>query len=149
MASGVYEEGTRLRLGPGLSVALDDLREQASRASGPGGQAVNKLSTAVELWVIVDAIDGLDEAAKARLRKLAGSKLTKADEVHLRSEDARSQRDNRQTTREKLAELVARARVRPAVRKKTKPSRGAKRRRLEAKKQHGEKKARRAGDRVY
>ena len=148
MASGVYEEGGQLRLGPGLSAPLDLLREQASRASGPGGQAVNKLSTAVELWIAVDAIDGLDDSAKARLRKLAGSKLTKADELHLRSEDARSQRDNRQTNREKLAELVARARVRPTPRKKTKPSRGAKRRRLQAKREHGEKKARRAGDRV-
>jgi ribosome-associated protein len=147
MAS-VFEEGTHLRLGPGVSIPLGSLREQASRSSGPGGQAVNKLETAIELWAPVEAVEGIDESAKARLRNLAGSKLTKNDEVHLRTEDARSQRDNRQTNREKLAELVNRARVRPKVRRKTKPSRGAKRRRLEAKRQHSEKKQRRRGDLV-
>ncbi len=146
--SSVFEDGQHLRLGPGISVPLEALREQASRSSGPGGQSVNKTSSAVELWVEVSAIEGLDEGAQARLRNLAGSKLTKNDEIHVRSEDARSQRDNRQTSREKLAELVARARVRPKVRRKTKPSPGAKRRRLEAKRQQGEKKQRRADDRV-
>ncbi len=141
--SGVYEEGTYLRLGPSVKIALNDLREQASKSSGPGGQAVNKLATAVELWIAVEKIEGLDEAARLRLRNMAGSKLTKEDELHLRTETARSQRDNRQTNREKLAELVNRARVRPKVRKKTKPSRGAQRRRLEAKKEHSQKKARR------
>ncbi len=147
MAS-VFEEGQHLRLGPVARVALADLREQTSRSSGPGGQAVNKLDTAVELWVPVETLIGLDDGAKARLRNLAGSKLTKADEVHLRTETARSQRDNRQINREKLAELVARAIHRPKVRRKTKPSRGAVRRRLEAKKQQGEKKVRRRDDRV-
>lgn len=145
LMSGVYEEGTHLRLGPGVSVALGDLREQASKSSGPGGQAVNKLATAVELWVSVVKIEGLDKPAQARLRNLAGGKLTKEDELHLRTEDTRSQRDNRQINREKLAELVNRARVRPKVRKKTKPSRGAQRRRLEAKKEHSQKKQRRRG----
>lgn len=145
MSTGVFEEGTYLRLGPGLRMPLGELREQFSRSSGPGGQAVNKLATAVELWAPVTCIEGLDEDAQARLRSLAGSKLTKEDEVHLRTEDARSQRDNRQTNREKLGELVARAKVRPKVRKKRKPSRAAKRRRLEAKRQHSEKKQRRRG----
>jgi len=141
--SAVFEDGQHLRLAPGVRLALDDLREQASRASGPGGQSVNKLSSAVELWAPVEAFEGLDDGARARLRKLAGSKLTKADEVHLRTETARSQRDNRQTNREKLGELIARALHKPKARRKTKPSRGAVRRRLEAKKQVGEKKARR------
>ena len=148
MSSGVFEEGTYLRLAPGVRLPLNALREQASKSSGPGGQAVNKLATAVELWAPVEQIEGLDDDAKARLRSLAGSKLTKEDEVHLRTEDARSQRDNKQTNREKLGELVARARVRPKVRKKKKPSRAAKRRRLEAKRQHGEKKQRRRDDRI-
>ena len=148
MSSGVFEEGTYLRLAPNTRLPLSDLREQASKSSGPGGQAVNKLATAVELWAPVEKIEGLDDDAKARLRSLAGSKLTKEDEVHLRTEDARSQRDNRQTNREKLGELVARAKVRPKVRKKKAPSRAAKRRRLEAKRQHSEKKQRRRGDKV-
>ena len=143
MSSGVYEEGTKLRLGPNLAIELSALREQSTRASGPGGQNVNKVSTAVELWAAVDAVEGLDEHGKNRLRNLAGHKLTKSDEIQIRCEDTRSQRDNRQTARERLAELVRRAAVRPKVRRKTKPSRGSVRRRLQAKKENSEKKQRR------
>ena len=142
MSSGVYEEGTKLRLGPNLAIELSALREQSTRASGPGGQNVNKVSTAVELWAAVDAVEGLDEHGKNRLRNLAGHKLTKSDEIQIRCEDTRSQRDNRQTARERLAELVRRAAVRPKVRRKTKPSRGSVRRRLQAKKENSEKKQR-------
>ena len=143
MSTGVYEEGTKLRLGPGLAVELSALREQTSRASGPGGQNVNKVSTAVELWVAVEAVEGLDEHGKNRLRNLAGHKLTKSDEVQVRAEDTRSQRDNRQTARERFAELVRRAAVKPKVRRKTKPSRGSVRRRLQSKRETSEKKQRR------
>jgi ribosome-associated protein len=146
--SSVYEEANTLRLTPRARVAMGHLREQSSRSSGPGGQSVNKLETAVELWVPVEQIEGLDDGAKARLRNLAGSKLTKEDEIHLRTETARSQRDNRQINREKLAELVARALHRPKVRRKTKPSRRAVQRRIDAKKQRGQTKARRRDDRV-
>lgn len=139
MASSVQtEEGGYLRLGPNLRVPESVVRTQTSRSSGPGGQNVNKVSSAVEIWVGVTAIEGLDEFAHARLRDLAGSRLTKEDEVHLRAEDARSQRDNRETVLERLAELVRRAAVRPKRRKKTKPSRGSRERRIKAKKERGE-----------
>ena len=140
MATTVHEEGGYLRLAPDVRVAGASVRVQTSRSGGPGGQNVNKLETAVELWVPVTALEGLDEHAAARLRGMVGSKLTKEDEVHLRAEDARSQRDNRTIVFEKLAELVRRALVRPKHRKKTKPSRGSRLRRMEAKKRTGEKK---------
>ena len=117
------------------------MRVQTSRSGGPGGQNVNKLETAVEIWVNVADIEGLDFPAADRLRTLAGSKLTKNDELHLRAEDARSQRDNRRIVFEKLGEMVRRALVRPKHRRKTKPSRASRQRRLDAKKRTGEKKS--------
>lgn len=126
-------------------MAESALRLQTSRSGGPGGQSVNKLSSAVEVWVPVTAIEGLDEAARSRLRSLAGGKLTKEDQLHLRAEDTRSQRDNRTIALERLAELVRRALVRPRHRKKTRPSRAARERRIKAKKQRGETKALRRG----
>ena len=146
MSGTVFEEGGYLRLAPSVRVHESAVRIQTSRSGGPGGQSVNKLASAVEVWVPVTQIGGLDEHAQARLRSLAGvSKLTKEDELHLRSEDSRSQRDNRQIVLERLAELVRRALVRPKHRKKTRPSRASKQRRIDAKKQRGETKALRRG----
>ena len=131
---------------PTARVAESAVRVQTSRSGGPGGQSVNKLASAVEIWVPVTAIEGLDEHAQARLRALAGvARLTKDDEVHLRAEDTRSQRDNRTIVLDRLAELVGRALVRPKRRKKTRPSRASKQRRIDAKKQRGETKALRRG----
>ena len=144
--STVFEEGGYLRLAPAARVHESAVRVQTSRSGGPGGQSVNKLASAVEIWVAVTAIEGLDEPAQHRLRALAGNaRLTKEDELHIRSEDSRSQRDNRTIVLERLAELVRRALVRPKHRRKTKPSRAAKQRRLDAKKRRGETKAMRRG----
>ncbi len=146
MSGTVFEEGGYLRLAPGVRVPESAVRLQTSRSSGPGGQSVNKLSSAVEVWVAVTAIEGLDEFGQTRLRSLAGSsKLTKEDELHIRAEDTRSQRDNRTIVLERLAELVRRALVRPRHRRKTRPSRAAKERRIKAKKQRGQTKALRRG----
>ena len=129
-----------MRLAPGVDVAEADVRWQFSRSSGPGGQNVNKLNTAAELWVPVAAL-GMTESAARRLRGLAGQALTQQDEIHLRDESTRSQASNKDAAVEKLRELVRRALVVPKVRKKRKPSRRAKARRVEAKRRVGEKKA--------
>ncbi|MEM6312653.1 MAG: peptide chain release factor-like protein, partial [Planctomycetota bacterium] len=70
------EAPNSIRLAPGVSVAEADVRWQFSRSSGPGGQNVNKLNTAAELWVAIDALAGMTVPAKARLRRLAGAQLT-------------------------------------------------------------------------
>lgn len=132
----------RLRLAPGVWIARAALRFKAVRASGPGGQNVNKRSTRVELRV--DLADlALGEAATKRLRRLASHLVTEGDELILTSEDQRSQKRNRDACEDKLRDLVLAARVRPKTRKATKPTLGSKRRRLEAKKQRGELKRRR------
>lgn len=145
MPATVFEEAGYLRLAPGARVAASAVRVQTSRSGGPGGQRVNKLSTAVEIWVPITAIEGLDESAQVRLRRLAASRMTKDGELHLRAEDTRSQRDNRQIVLERMAELVRRALVRPKHRRKTKPSRAARQRRLDAKKHRAQTKALRRG----
>lgn len=111
---------------------------QYARSSGPGGQNVNKVSSKAELWVTVGAMVGLTERARERLRTAAGSRLTRNDEIHLASDESRSQESNRQEVFDRLREMIIRARVEPKVRKKTKPSRGARERRLQSKKRRSE-----------
>jgi ribosome-associated protein len=138
--------GVGVEIAPGVTIARDALRLQYARSGGPGGQNVNKLNTKAEIWVPVGAIRGLREGAVARLRTAAGSRLTKADEIHLVAEGERSQEGNRLDVLERLREMIVRAKVEPKRRKKTKPSAGAKRRRLDSKKRRGEIKAQRRGD---
>ena len=133
-----------LRLGGGASVRADVLLFKFIRSSGPGGQNVNKVSTAAELRVAIAAIEGLDERALDRLRDLAGRRINAAGELVLRAETSRSQRENREICLDKLKQLVAAAAKRPKVRRPTKPTRGSKERRLEQKSQRGEIKKRRS-----
>ena len=133
----------------GVEIAADvfvpetAVRFAYSRSSGPGGQNVNKLNTKAEVWVPLDAIRGLAPDAMQRLISLAGKRITKENELHISAETARTQEGNRSFVMDKLRELVVQAKHRPKPRKTTKPSKGAKRRRLEAKRHRGETKARR------
>lgn len=121
------------------------VRVQYSRASGPGGQNVNKVNSRCEIWVKVGAIDGLTDSARLRLRQMAGSRLTLADEIHLDAHERRSQVANREMALERLRELLLRAIVEPKKRKKTRPSYGSKKRRLESKRRRSEIKQGRRG----
>jgi ribosome-associated protein len=133
--------GGGVELAPGVGAPDDAVRVQFSRGGGPGGQNVNKVNTRAELWVTVSLIRGMDVEALARLRNLAGSRLTDAGEIHIVSETHRTQQMNRQEVFERLREMIVQAQVRPRRRKKTRPSASAKRRRLESKRHRGQIKA--------
>lgn len=131
---------------PGVHAPPDTLRFQFARSSGPGGQNVNKLNTKAELWVKLDALLGLHPEALERLKALAGNRITKEGELHLVSDESRSQESNRQEVLSRLREMIIQAKRRPKTRRPTKPSRAARQRRLNEKKRLGEKKARRRGE---
>src|SRR5271155_3381001 len=102
-----------------LGSAVAEISERAARASGPGGQHVNKTSTAIELRFDVRASPSLPEDVKARLEVLAGSRLTQDGVIVLFAQEHRSQELNRQAARERLMALLRQAAIRPKTRRPT------------------------------
>jgi ribosome-associated protein len=136
--SGTFVPG--IELGPGVWTDREQLRFGFSRSSGPGGQNVNKVNTKTELRVAMAALHGLSDRALGRLRNLAGRRMTAEGDIMLTADKERTQESNRRACLEKLRELIEEALVEPKVRRKSKPGKGAKKRRLESKKRQGEKK---------
>lgn len=126
-----------LQVTPGLVIDDDELDERFVRASGPGGQNVNKVATAVQLRYDVGR-SALPPDVRERLRVLAGSRMTDDDVLVIDARAHRTQGQNREEARERLAEFVRRALVRPKKRKKTRPGKAAKERRLDTKKRRAE-----------
>ena len=130
-----------------LAIDEREVEERFVRASGPGGQNVNKVATAVQLRFDVNA-SSLPDEIKTRLVTLAGSRMTAAGVLVIDAREHRTQAQNREAARERLVELLARATRKPKKRRATKPSKAAKERRLVSKKRRGETKSARGKTRT-
>ncbi len=130
------EASAGVRLAPGVHVPESSLRFSFASSAGPGGQNVNKKATKAHLRIAVADLPLRPEALD-RLRGLAGAALIDADELLIASDEHRSQGRNKDECLDRLRALIARALVRPKVRRPTKPSKGSKLRRLSEKKSRG------------
>jgi len=118
---------------PGLEIPDSDLEVAFIRSSGPGGQNVNKVASAVQLRFALEKNVTLNEDVKSRLRILAGQRLNDAGEVLIVARESRSQEQNRRNAERKLLDLVRRALVPPRKRHATRPTRASRERRLDSK----------------
>lgn len=130
-----------LRITDEIEIADWELSESFMRSSGPGGQNVNKVATAVELRFEAARSPNLTPPVKARLKKLAGQRWTKEGALILQVDETRSQARNRDIARDRLADLIRRALVAPKRRIATRPTLGSKRRRMDSKTKRGTVKA--------
>lgn len=124
-----------------IAIPESELEERFIRASGPGGQNVNKVASAVQLRFDVASSPSLPAAVKQRLARLAGRRLNEEGVLLIEASRFRSQERNREDARERLLALIAEAAVPPKPRRATKPTLGAKKRRLQAKARRGALKA--------
>ncbi len=122
-----------MRISETIEIADDELEERFVRSSGPGGQNVNKVSTAVELRFNLEANTSIPPAAKARLVKLAGRRLTLDGVLIIQADQFRTQEMNRSDAKKRLKDLIVEALVAPKRRIKTRPTRASKERRIKAK----------------
>jgi len=136
-----------IQVTPRLEIEESDLEEQFIAASGPGGQNVNKVATAVQLRFNLAGCASLPEGVKARLVALAGRRLNNAGVVVITANRFRTQLQNREDARARLLEMIRSAAIAPVFRKPTRPTKASRTRRLEAKSRRADtKRQRRATD---
>jgi ribosome-associated protein len=123
-----------IRVTANINIDEREIEESFVRASGPGGQNVNKLATAVQLRFNVRESPSLSSAARARLERLAGSRLTRDGVLVIIAQRHRTQARNREDALERLVDLIRRAAIEPRLRRPTRPSKASRERRVEAKK---------------
>ncbi len=134
-----------IKINDTLSLHEDELVETFIRASGPGGQNVNKVSSAVQLRVDVRNTQSLPARVRNRLEKIAGSKLTKDGIIVITANRHRTQEANRRDAQNRLVEMIREAAFQPKYRIPTRPSKGVKKRRLDTKAKRGGVKRLRSG----
>ena len=132
-----------IEITPEIVIPDEELEWKFIRASGPGGQNVNKVSSAVQLRFLLPRNITLPVAARNRLRALAGQKLIDDGSILFSARSERSQEQNRRAALERLAALIRLAMTEPKIRKKTRPTKGSQERRLESKKRRGATKSQR------
>ena len=129
-----------LQITPTIRIEESELDERFVRASGPGGQNVNKVATAVELRFDVAGSAAIDDGMRQRLREIAGTRLTAEGVLVIDARRHRTQAENRRDARDRLVALLRRAAVRPKRRRKTRPTAGSVQRRIASKRFRSEKK---------
>ncbi len=135
--------GPSIRVSAELAIGAGELQERFVRASGPGGQNVNKVATAVELRFDAARSPSLPEAVRTRLLRLAGRRATRAGVIVIDAQRFRTQEQNRADAIERLVALVRQAAIAPKPRRATKPTRASRERRLEGKRRRADTKRRR------
>jgi ribosome-associated protein len=135
----------RIAITPSISLSPDEIDEQFIRSSGPGGQNVNKVSSAVQLRFDLKHSPSLPDGLKRRAGDLAGSRLTKDGVIVITADSFRTQKQNRDDALQRLVELLKAASVAPKHRRATRPTLASKQRRLEGKVQRGAIKRMRGG----
>lgn len=131
-----------------IDIDESELEEDFIRSSGPGGQNVNKVASAVQLRFDVASSPSLPDDVRTRLARIAGNRMTKEGVLVIEAKRYRTQERNRKDARDRLAALVTRAAVRPRKRRRTKPTRVSRERRLKKKKQRGQRKRQRKSVRL-
>jgi ribosome-associated protein len=126
-----------LQIAPGVAIPDSEISVSFVRASGPGGQNVNKVSTAAQLRFDLEGSSVLTAGVKARLRALSGRRLTAEGTILIVARNQRTQEHNRRDAQERLSDLIRRALIPPKARKATRPTRASRERRLEHKTQQG------------